>query len=144
MKALEGLSVRTANALARNGYRKRKQILHGIKSRALHPSNVKALGFGWKALAETRAWLGLKPDLTDKDICRHRARICQGLFMGGLTVREVGVVMRMTKGEAERYVHKGQTKPTKCRQCGSPAVKESDAEGYACTNPQCASTDSDE
>lgn len=108
MSAFSELSVRTANALFNLGYRRREDVLRAVKDRTLHPTNSRARGVGKKAIAELRAWLGLEPELNDRDICRIRARIAAGLHRDGLKLAEIGRVLRISKEKARSLVHKGE------------------------------------
>ncbi|KAF0176485.1 MAG: hypothetical protein FD161_3024 [Limisphaerales bacterium] len=107
-KPLSALSVRTANCLSWLGLHRREDILRAVKDRTLHPSNPKARNFGKKSLAEVRAWLGLKPELNERDIHRIRARVACGLRREGLTLAGIGRVLRISKEKARQHVCKGE------------------------------------
>lgn len=108
IKPLSALSVRTSNCLSWLGLRRREDILRAVKDRTLHPSNPKARNFGKKSLAEVRAWLGLKLELTGQQVHAIRARIACGLRRDGLTFAEVGHVLRISKWKAQQLVARGE------------------------------------
>lgn len=103
------LSVRTQNVLRRMGLTRRDAIERAVLNRTLHPSNTKALGCGAKCVAELRAALGLKPDLTDQQVHGYRARFADELNRDGLTWREISRVLRLRgPGEAMELAASGK------------------------------------
>jgi hypothetical protein len=99
------LSTRTVNVLLRFGLEKRDDVLRAVKDGTLHPSNIAALGFGRKALAEVRAALGLKPEITNREIFRARCRAAAALSAQGFKLHEIAKILRLgTKVQAMRHV----------------------------------------
>jgi hypothetical protein len=103
------LSVRTANALWNIGLKRREDILRAIKSGRLHPSNPATRGFGAKALAEVRTALGLRVDLTVKQVYEIRCRLAYQLSVEGLHLVDIARILHLgTKENARRHIYHGR------------------------------------
>lgn len=92
---INALSARSRNVLWRMNLTNRDDIRRAIKDRVLHPSNTGAFGFGWKSLAEVRAWLDLRPDITNKEIHLLRSEFAFIMRKRGNSFREIARVLRL-------------------------------------------------
>lgn len=100
--SLDVLSVRTLNCLWRMDLTTRDEVRRAIRSRVLHPGNIRARNFGWKSYREVRAWLGIKPELTSQQLHQHRAHAARWLRSRSLSFLEISTVLRLGSKEKAR------------------------------------------